>query len=249
MAGQPGSVMIGDDPLHRAMVAEPNPAALPSAPRGSAAAPGTFWLLGRLAGSGTRTQSRQSLVGGKLKSDGRPQRCRARRLGRVGDGDRALLRPFAPVPVALGARPIRIGVPPTRNRHVTDTLPHELWLGVPLSTRPGCGDLGPKASNEGGQKTHSEREGAAGSASADSRLLGHRPLGGGILELSAEAHTPAIAIRRKIARGHISNPDDSQTPNCEIFFSPRRDRAGSGQIRGSSWSSAATTARSSRSRS
>ena len=51
-------------------------------------------------------------------------------------------------------------------------------------------------------------------------ILGRRPLGGGILELSAEAHTPAVAIRRKIAKGHISNPDDSQTPKWRFISRP-----------------------------
>ena len=83
-------------------------------------------------------------------------------------------------------------------------------------------------------------------------ILGRRSLGGGILELSAEAHTPAIAIRRKIARGtHFQSRTFSNTET--FFFSapagPVRSGSNRGQIRGSSWSSAATTARSSRSRS
>jgi hypothetical protein len=81
----------------------------------------------------------------------------------------------------------------------------------------------------------------AGSASADSRNPVSQAPWRWDLELSAEAHTPAIAIRRKIARRGISNPGHSQTP--EWKFLP------AGQTRGSSWSSVATTARSSRSRS
>jgi hypothetical protein len=58
-------------------------------------------------------------------------------------------------------------------------------------------------------------------------LLCRRPLGGGILELSAEAHTPAYAIRRKIATSHISNSGGSQTPELNIFFTrPEQDEYG-----------------------
>jgi hypothetical protein len=57
-----------------------------------------------------------------------------------------------------------------------------------------------------------------------------RPLGGGVLELSAEAHTPAYAIRRKIAIRAISNPGDSQTPDVEIISHSwdRPDQSSSG---------------------
>jgi hypothetical protein len=80
-------------------------------------------------------------------------------------------------------------------------------------------------------------------------ILGRRSLGGGILELSAEAHTPAIAIRRKIAMGlHFQSRRFSNTETASFFPAPAGP-VRPGQIRGSSWSSAATTARSSRSRS
>ncbi len=61
--------------------------------------------------------------------------------------------------------------------------------------------------------------------------------------------TPAIAIRRKIAeRAHFQSRRISNTGAANFFY--RSDQVGrSDQIRGSSWSSAATTAKSSRSRS
>ena len=60
-------------------------------------------------------------------------------------------------------------------------------------------------------------------------LLGRRSLGGGILELSAEAQTPATAIRRKIAkRTHFHSRRISNTG--WQFFSPSRSgRIGSDQ--------------------
>jgi hypothetical protein len=42
------------------------------------------------------------------------------------DGGRpAVLRPFGSIPETLGIRPRRVGIPPTSNMHVTDTLPDE----------------------------------------------------------------------------------------------------------------------------
>ena len=69
-----------------------------------------------------------------------------------------------------------------------------------------------------------------------------RPLGGGILELSAEAHTPAMAIRRKIAEAiyfHASRISNTELGN---FFSRV-------QTSDSSWSSANIAASRDRSRS
>jgi hypothetical protein len=105
-----------------------------------------------------------------------------------------------------------------RDRH----SPSRVMVGRPIIERRSTALPGSKDLKRGGRRTHSGRKNrgskeAPGVPQPIQELLGRRSLGGGILELSAEAHTPAYAIRRKIAIGVISNPRDSQTRNGTNF--------------------------------
>ena len=144
-------------------------------------------------------------------------------------GEAGLLRPRPPVPVTFGIRSCRVWVPATRCAHddgpslFGGLRARAHGLVVPTARvnaqfhqvliRPAPGDLGPKPSisrverpkfrvprgDTKGKALQVDSTGGAPCRECLSRPEDHRPLGGGILELSAEAHTPAMAIRRKIA--------------------------------------------------
>jgi len=69
------------------------------------------------------THSRQDFEGREFESDRRPHHYAGQSRGKICWP--ALLRPFGSIPVALDTPSRRVGVPPTCNMHVTDTLPHE----------------------------------------------------------------------------------------------------------------------------
>jgi hypothetical protein len=217
-----------------------------------AAAVGATRFLRRLPGSGARTHSSQGLGGGKLESDGRPQRCRARHVEGIGYPEQAHVRPFASVPVALGARSSRVGVPPTCNRHVTDTLPDELCLGVPLSPAPRPMTWAQRPQVQGAKRPIPRGTRCRECLSRLKKIWVAGPLAVGSWSYRLR-HT--LRLSRSGGRSlteFISNPTGSQTPKRQLFSRPggtRSDQVRPGQTRGSSWSSAATTARSSRSRS
>jgi hypothetical protein len=192
---------------------------------------------------------RPDTLRGQFVSDGRPHRGACRGFGGLCHQERALVRPFAAVPKALSTRLRRMGVPPTDNVHATDTLPDELWLGLPLSTRGPPRDLGQKASNGGVEGPILRGRRCRECLSRFKNFWVAGPLAVGSWSYRLRHTLRRIAIRRKIALQEISNPADSQTPKSNIF-SRRPEQGGSGyQSSGSSWSSAATTARSSLSRS
>jgi hypothetical protein len=159
---------------------------------------------------------------------------------------------FLPTPAVLRARS------PGRARTGRADHPRQRAI-APVLIGKGTDNLGPKTPLHVGRKTQNgglvgtgrtnvapeEAAGRikpAGSASADSERMSQAPLAAGILELSAEAHTPAIAIRRKIAKAVYFHA--SQISNTEL-----RNLFSRVQTSDSSWSSANIAASRERSRS